>query len=482
MDASSIRNLCRHLISSAIQRCRVSGELCRLSVSLKASPLASPPLVRISISDTGVGSCLEEFQDVKHLCDSTISELCGKNSNWQYGVISIATTSVCDNEIFHYNIDLKQKDRSKQLAKLPLSSKSGATGTEVSFTTFRSVDSLLADINGFFQKMLIMKIPKIGIELIVDKGNFTEHQCINAIVGNECIDLPSEENDACFKSSLVDYALKHGNQKECICYSCFPFRERLKTGSGVVCKSKKNTETTIEAVFIISELSELINPSCSRVCGSKTEVIYFSDFTPGLISQPLLNALRSINWRKYGLSIKCISDEDGCAFIEWEDLPPGSHIDIAIHCHHNKYPSYTKLNLPPATESTVDRNLAMKAVKLALNDLKEKNNGVLLSAHAVKIRSYAPDLAKTIAGLISTSNDSKFKEECASLLGLNSHDVISIEDNIKQKLISVIDRNDREPQTKRMKEKEHLLFNDDCFEEPEFSYEDDEVSFSAFDL
>ncbi|KAI3744627.1 hypothetical protein L1987_57714 [Smallanthus sonchifolius] len=213
-------------------------------------------------------------------------------------------------------------------------------------------------------------------------------------------------------------------------------REHLKTGSGVVCKSKKNTETTIEAVVI-------------------TEVIYFSDFSPGLISQPLLNALKSINWRKYGLSIKCISDEDDCAFIEWEDLPP-------VRWENGL------LNLPPAIESTVDRNLVKKAVKLALNDLKEKNNGVLLSAHAVKIRSYAPDLAKTIAGLISTSNDSKFKGECASLLGLNSHDVISIEDNIKQKLISVIDCNDREPQTKRMKEKEHL-FNDDCFEEPEFS-------------
>ncbi|KAK1425873.1 hypothetical protein QVD17_21235 [Tagetes erecta] len=382
MDASSITNLCRHLISSAIQRCRISGELCRLSVSLKSSPLAIPPLVRIS-----------------------------------NGVLSIATT--------------------------------------ISFSTFHTVDYLLADINCFFQKMLIMKIPKVGIELIVDKGTFTEHQCVNAIVANDCIDLPSEENNAWFKLGLVDYVLKHGNQKECVCYSCFPTRERLKTGSGVVCKSKKNTEITIEAVIIISELSELSHPSCSRVHGSKTEVIYFIDFSVGLISQPLLNALKSINWKKYGLSIKCISDEDGCAFIEWEDLPPGSHIDIAIH----------------SIESTLDKNLAQKAVRLALNDLKEKNNGVLLSAHAVKIRSYAPDLAKTIAGLISTSNDSKFKAECASLLGLNSHDAISIEHNIKQKLISVIDRNDLKPQTKRMKEKEHLLFNDDCYEELEFSYE-----------
>ncbi|KAL8227493.1 hypothetical protein R6Q57_015077 [Mikania cordata] len=475
MDVSSIRNLCRYLISSAIQRCRISGELCRLSVSLKSCPLAIPSLVRISISDTGVGSCLEEFQDVKHLSDSILNEL-------HDGVISIATTNVSDNEIYHYNIDLKQRDRIKWLAKLPPSSKSGATfsGTEVSFSTFHSIDYLLADINCFFQKMLIIKIPKVGIELIVDKSTFTEHHCVNAIVENECNDLPSEEIDACFKSGLVDYVLKHGNRKDFICFSCFPDRERLEIGSGMVCKSKKNTETKIEAVVIISELSELINPSCFRVCGSKTEVIYFSDFSPGLISQPLLNALSSINWRKYGLSIKCISDEDGSAFIEWEDLPSGSHIDIAIHCHHNKYPSF--LNLPPAIKNTVDRNLAKKAVKLALNDLKEKNNGILLSAQAIKIRSYAPVLAKTIAGLILTSNDPKFKGECVLLLGLNSPDVVSIEDNIKQKLISVIDSNDRKPQTKRTKEKEHLLFDDDCFEESEFSYEDEEVRFSAFDL
>ncbi|XP_076919574.1 type 2 DNA topoisomerase 6 subunit B-like [Bidens hawaiensis] len=475
MDASSVTNLCRHLISSAIQRCRTSGELCRLTVSLKPSvEVSGPPLVRVSISDTGAGSCVEEFQDVKRLSDSILNEL-------HNGVISIATTSIRDSEIFHYNIDLKQTDRSKRLAKLPLSFKSGATfsGTEVSFSTFHNVYYLLEDIKYFFQKMLIMKIPMVGIELIVDNGKLTEHQCVNAILANECNDSPSEENDACFKSGLVDYARKHGNKKDCICYSCFPTREHLKTGSGMVCKSKKNTETTIEAVVIVSESSELIDPSCSRVCGSKTEVIYFSDFLPGMVSQPLLKALQGINWKKYGLSIKSISEEDGCAYIEWDDLPQGSHIDIAIHCHHNK------LNLPPSTESTVDKNLASKAVKLALNDLKEKNNGVLLSAHAVKIRSYAPDLANTIAGLISTSKDSKFKKECASLLGLSSHDEKSIKDIIKQKIISVIDSNDREPQTKRKKEIGHLLFNDASSEESEFTYDDsddDEVSFSCFDL
>ncbi|XP_024987354.1 type 2 DNA topoisomerase 6 subunit B-like [Cynara cardunculus var. scolymus] len=475
MDDSSARNLCRHLISSAIRRCRISGELCRLTVGLKSSPLANPPVVRISIADTGHGSCLEEFQDVKNLSESSFNEI-------QDGAISISTTSICDNEIFHYNIDLKQKDCIKRLAKLPPSSKNGATfsGTEVSFSTFHSVDNLLADITCFFRQTLIMKVPKVGIELVVEKGDFPEHQSVNVIVANECIDLPSESNAVCLESGLVDYVLKHGNQKDSTCHSCFPIREHLKTGTGVVCsKSNRNIETTMEAVVVISELSELMNPSCFRVCGSKTEVLYFNDFSPGSISQSLLNGLKIIDWRSYGLSLKCISDEDGCAFVEWEDLPPGFHIDIAIHCHHNK------LILPPAKERNVDRNLAKKAVKLALNDLKEKNAGVLLSAHAIKIRSYAPDLAKTIAGLISTSNDVKFRGECASLLGLHSHDAESIMDCIKQRLISVIDLNDREPQTKRMREGAPLLFHDDCFQETEFAdeeYEDGEVSFSALDL
>ena len=51
---------------------------------------------------------------------------------------------------------------------------------------------------------------------------------------------------------------------------------------------------------------------------------------------------------------------------------------------------YTKLSLPPGKERIVDRNLAKKAVKLALNDLKENNAGVLLSARAVKVQSDPP--------------------------------------------------------------------------------------------
>jgi hypothetical protein len=43
----------------------------------------------------------------------------------------------------------------------------------------------------------------------------------------------------------------------------------------------------------------------------------------------------------------------------------------------------------------LDRNLIKRAVKLALDDLKEKHAGVLLSAHALKVFIY-PFLTKRL--------------------------------------------------------------------------------------
>lgn len=43
-----ISNLSLQLISSAIQRCRMSEDLCRLSVVLKRSPVSDPPILGIS--------------------------------------------------------------------------------------------------------------------------------------------------------------------------------------------------------------------------------------------------------------------------------------------------------------------------------------------------------------------------------------------------------------------------------------------------
>ncbi|KAL3501178.1 hypothetical protein ACH5RR_035627 [Cinchona calisaya] len=139
---------------------------------------------------------------------------------------------------------------------------------------------------------------------------------------------------------------------------------------------------------------------------------------------------------------------------------------------------------PTAGSSQEDRTVTRKSLKLALCELKEKNDGALLSDRALKIRNYAPDLAKTIAGLVMSSYDLSFKEECFSLLGLQFHNIEAsgLENCIKEKIVSAISFNDRKPQ--RSREPAAVLFEDDCFqlEFQDEEYEEGEEISNSLDL
>ncbi|KAK2977504.1 hypothetical protein RJ640_016132 [Escallonia rubra] len=368
-DASSVYKLCRHFIYCAIQRCRKSDELCRLSVALKSSPLSDPQIVQISISDTGVGSCLEEFQDLMYAPDPALGGKWGP--------------------------------RVKMAGTYLLNLFNAALGTEVSLSTSEIVDDLLAEITLFLQKMLILKIPKVAIELMVDCGDLS-HSCFgNVILANDCTSFSPASSIEHLKSGLEDYIFKHGNSLENICRSCFSTGASPKVQSGVACcaESKRSAGQVTEAVIIVSESSD------------------------------------------------------------------------------------STITLPPVKQKAgLGQSLVKKAIKLALNDLKEKNAGVLLSAHALKICSYAPDLAKTISGLILSSNDSNFQGECISLLGLQGQNFEkeTVENCVKEKIISVIELNDRKPQ--RSREAAPPLFEDGYFQEPEFLYEDFEEGEEAINF
>ena len=95
-----------------------------------------------------------------------------------------------------------------------------------------------------------------------------------------------------------------------------------------------------------------------------------------------------------------------------------------------------------------------------------------------QICSYAPDLARSITGLILSSSDSDFQKECLSLLGLQSQEVEGgiVEDRIKEKIISVVEINDRKPQ--RSREAPSFLFENDCIQEQDLQakeYEGEEA-------
>ncbi|WRX13240.1 hypothetical protein QQP08_009069 [Theobroma cacao] len=333
MNVSSIQKLCTHLISSAFQRCRLSKDLCRLSVVLESSP--TTPMIRVSISDTGIGSCLEEFQDLKYTREGIGTE------KWD-GLLSVITTRISDNEIYHYHLNLRESVSARRLTRLPSNPKNGAkfSGTEVCLSISDTVDALLAEINHFFQKMLILKIPNVAAELVIERGDVLGLQCENVFLTNECSSLRfSTSNVERLKSGLEEYVLKHGNSLNIKCDSCFCSREQLKIGTGVACslESHRNSELLMEAVIVISEVSELTT-SCFRSCSNKTEVLHFKDFSPCSVSQASLKALTSIDWRNYGLTLGSVVDQGDHALIEWESLPPYLHIDMALHCYHKQYP------------------------------------------------------------------------------------------------------------------------------------------------
>jgi hypothetical protein len=69
----------------------------------------------------------------------------------------------------------------------------------------------------------------------------------------------------------------------------------------------------------------------------------------------------------------------------------------------------------------------------------------MLIIRLFQIREYVPDLAESIAGLISSSNDQEFQDECVTLLGLGSDQDISegtIRSCISDKMSRIIEMND----------------------------------------
>ncbi|KAF5200147.1 Type 2 dna topoisomerase 6 subunit b-like [Thalictrum thalictroides] len=331
MEINFTQKICLILIGSAFQRCRISENLCRLIVSLKCSTDSNRPIVQISISDTGVGSRLEEFQNMDCTRNGDLAE------KWD-GVLNIKTTS----EVYGYCLNFKEKVPARRLTKLPPTSKKDLkfSGTETSLSTYESFDVLCAGIIQFLHKMHMLKIPNVAVELMVDRTTNTGSKLETLFQANAGMHLPfSISNIERLVAGLEGHVLKHGNALDKECQSCLSSREHFKLGMGIVPNSEgtRNNGQIIEAVIIITELPEPPGPSCLRV--SSTEVFYFQEFLPSTIPQSLVNAVTSVNWKSYGLSLKSsIVGEDGQLVLEWESLPPYSHIDIAIHCYHDQYP------------------------------------------------------------------------------------------------------------------------------------------------
>ncbi|KAH0903576.1 hypothetical protein HID58_043079 [Brassica napus] len=465
-----VPKLLLQLISSAFQRCRLAEDLCRLSLLLHQSAGNDPPITSISISDTGIGCSLVEFQDLR----------CPREFNgakiWD-GLLSVKTTCFSGDEVFCYHINLDEYISNKRIKRQPSQPKNGAkfSGTEVSLSVFGCIDALVAPIVTFFQKvsllfgilMLVLHLPNVTMDLVVEQGASpgTQTQYVFLMNGDQtpCFTASNLER---LKSGLEDCVLRHGNCLEMMCEQCFSDREHLKVGSGTACpeENRKRPGGTMEVVIVISDLLETTR-HCSRSCEGKTEVLYFDNFSPSPIPQVALSALKKIDWKSYGLILASANDQEGRVFLEWEHFPSYVQIQIALHWYHNKYPTTHK------TEPGID--LVKKGIKSALNDLKTKHEGFLLSSHSRKICGYVPDLARSLAGLIFSSTDMDFQGDCLSVLGFQPQEAErdAVEDYIQRKIVSVIGMNESKPQ--KDQEAAPLLFFEGGSETSYF--EDEEI-------
>lgn len=82
-----------------------------------------------------------------------------------------------------------------------------------------------------------------------------------------------------------------------------------------------------------------IDPPIDDNCLVQYQVLYFKDFSHGAIPQLSMKALKSVDWRRYGLNLAGIGQQDGCALLEWENLSKETHIDIVLHSYHQQYPT-----------------------------------------------------------------------------------------------------------------------------------------------
>ncbi|KAL4198792.1 hypothetical protein AMTRI_Chr03g141850 [Amborella trichopoda] len=389
-EASATQKLCYYLIGLAIQRCRMCETLCRVSIVLKRSSVAVSHLSIISISDTGVGSSLCEFQDLEHHFSDNTEQSCEVGTEKCDKVLSITTTDAGtqDKEIHHYQLrlaDVLPRSRLIQLASTP---KYGGefSGTEVSLSTQESISDCVTFISHLCEKIFLLKMPV------------------------------SEE--------------------------------QFMLGAGAASMDNvKGTKQVVEAVFVVTRVSESSNIPCLRTGNNFTKVLYFQDFMPCSFPPSTLNALTCINWQKYGLAVKATSlDGNGDAVLEWEDLPYFMHIYLVVHNYQKEYPNHIVCNFfIPQTRVNNQGSLVKKAIQLALDDLKAKYTGFFLSKHALRIRKYVPDLSKAIAGLILSSNDEDFIGDCASLLGMipsEAGEQGRVESCISEKILGVIEIND----------------------------------------
>uniref|UniRef100_A0A0E0LFH2 Uncharacterized protein n=1 Tax=Oryza punctata TaxID=4537 RepID=A0A0E0LFH2_ORYPU len=320
-----------------------------------------------SLSDTGVGSKLEEFLGLDALARETPVE------KWD-GTLLITTTGINDKAIYRYQFNLQE------------GTSSSTNGTEVCLclSTEADVDDLILWLVGFVRKNLVC-------ELFVEQRGSAGSGDVRLSQDSDDVHLSITTSSIDrLVSGLKDYALLHGNTSD-RCEACY-----------------------------------------------------------------MNSVLMSIDWQSYGFKFKGgFMDDDGNAELQWDNM------------------TFSPTAVDEWESSQSERHLVRKALKSALFGLKADHAEDFLSCHGQKIREYVPDLAESIGGLILSSNDQEFQDECIALLGLGSDQDLtegSVRSCIGENMNRIIEMND----TKNVEHNAPYLFECERFDEDYSQLDEDD--------
>ncbi|XP_059066290.1 type 2 DNA topoisomerase 6 subunit B-like [Cryptomeria japonica] len=306
----------------------------------------------------------------------------------------------------------------------------------------------------------------IALDLCLEPFDNSETCCENIFMWNEGILLPKSMSkiDRLAKGT-VDYRINNMQKLDNQVQGPLAFRECFKVGRGSVYSLEANTKMEIVfEVVLVLEIAKDTNKSCSTESTIKAKALYFEEYFPNSVTVSMVQALKSVDWKNYGLHMKGIEvDNFGDASIEWEGLQTIVNLDIVLHRYKREYPPENMIDsvqvfrhlffykcLKRRKKAFSELVIVKNALGKALNELKENNPELFLSQRACKMKTYAPDLSRSISGLIMSSNDMNFKEECAHIVGVSLEDLCQekLLSCINKKILDVINITDRNP-TKR---------------------------------
>jgi hypothetical protein len=85
------------------------------------------------------------------------------------------------------------------------------------------------------------------------------------------------------------------------------------------------------------------------------------------------------------------------------------------------------------------------AVEKSMNELKTSFPHLFFSQHATQMRRVVPHISRCIAGLITSSTETRFQKECADIMSIRFSDLDQMEACICKQMFNIIEQLDGNP-------------------------------------